>query len=70
MGDFYILMVCAMWLGSLLGTMLLPACGITFFLKTPKQKKRLLFWTFVIYGIAVFAYVARIIQAFTQAHSS
>jgi len=70
MGGFYILMVCAMWLGLLLGAMLLLAFGISFFLKTSKQKKRLFFWTFVIYGIAAAAYVARIIQVFTRAYLS
>ena len=64
MGGFYILMVCAMWLGLLLGIMLLLAYGIAFFLKTPKQKKRLFFWTYVIYGTVVVAYVARIVQAY------
>jgi hypothetical protein len=65
MGGIYILMVAGMYAGLLLIIMLVLAHGIAhFFLKNELPKKRLLSWTHAIYGIAVAAYIARVVQAY------
>jgi len=54
-----------MYAGLLLIIMLVLAHGIAhFFLKNELHKKRLLSWTHAIYGIAVAAYIARVVQAY------
>jgi hypothetical protein len=62
MGGKYILMVAAFYAALLLIVMLLLAQVISrFFLKNERHKKRLMFWTWIVWTLALVAYIVRIL---------